>query len=515
MTHDPESTKSTDYRALVAGEISSEEYALRLKAAVAAEEEASARDAERRTRIGELVRGPSVFLSYAHEDRDIARTLAVELEKRGAAVWIDQGELRIGDSIIERVSAAITEVDYIVVLVSATSVASPWVAKELSLAATRVLARQGVKVLPVRIGNVPMPPSLGDILYLQLNANDVAGAADKIYRDLLSHQEERDVVPRTVEPPAATSEPWTLPIPALVQQALVEVRQSDTVALSAHLNGLPRAFAAAVHDKQDVDGVLDRLASLVAAFAGHEQDQWAAKYAKGFERVYNDVFDVYGIPKAGPDRVSPQELWLGVIVRLEAVGALAIRLQKWSLVRQLALTPVTGERPPYNPFALRHGLTMAARANLFDQREGNKEVQLSLLVMARDLVERLEPLVIDFPGNEEAVLNSLCQFDVLAALTAIGVGGSPDTRFYYTNFARFNTWRSEPAIRRLIEDPSVRAELFDGSDDDLALAVRVIDRLATREAFRFNGWDEIRDPIIVEFLAQHPQDEKRVNDTRW
>jgi hypothetical protein len=158
---------------------------------------------------------------------------------------------------------------------------------------------------------------------------------------------------------------------------------------------------------------------------------------------------------------------------------------------------------------------MAARANLFDQREGNKEVQLSLLVMARDLVERLEPLVIDFPGNEEAVLNSLCQFDVLAALTAIGVGGSPDTRFYYTNFARFNTWRSEPAIRRLIEDPSVRAELFDGSDDDLALAVRVIDRLATREAFRFNGWDEIRDPIIVEFLAQHPQDEKRVNDTRW
>jgi len=515
VTDEPQLTESADYRALVAGEISADEYARRLKEAVAAEEEASVRDAERRERIGELVRGPSVFLSYAHQDREVARMLAVELEKRGAAVWIDEGELRIGDSIIERVSTAITEVEYIVVLISPTSVASPWVAKELSLAATRVLARQGVKVLPVRIGDVPMPASLSDILYLQLESRDISGAADTIYRDLLSHQEERSASGRMAEPPAAASAPWTMTTSSLVQEALREARRDDSVALMARLNGLPPAVADAEHDQESLDEILDRLASVVATFAALDQDHWAARYAKGFERVYNDVFDSYGVPKVGLERLPPQQIWLDVIVRLEAVGALAVRLEKWSLVRQLALMPVAGERDPYHLFALRHGLTMATRANLFERHEGTQKVQLSLLIMAQECVERLEALSADFPSHEEAVLNSLCQFDVLAALAAINVGGSPDTRYYYTNFARFHTRRSEPALRRMIEDSSVRAQLFNGGDDALALAIRVLDRLATREAFRFNGWDDLRDPIILDFLSQHPQDEDRINKTLW
>jgi TIR domain len=515
LTDEPELSESADYQALVAGEIGPDEYARRLRDAVRAEEQSSVRDADRAERIGELVRGPSVFLSHSHDDKALARVLAVELEKRGAAVWIDEGELRVGDSIIESISKAITEVQYIVVLVSESSVGSPWVAKELSLATTRVLARQGVKVLPVRIGDVNMPPALSDLLYLQLNTSEVPAAAEKIYRDLLSHEAELTAARQSVSSPTGTtSASWILSGNELIQEALNEVRRGDSIALSARLNELPRAAAEAARDRSSLGELLDRLGSLIAAFASHEVDDWAMRYAKGFERIYNDTFDRYGASRADAEQILPEQIWLDVIVRLEAVGALAVRLEKWALVRQLALTPVTAERPPFYSFALRHGLTMAARARLFEIQDGDRTVQLSLLLLARECIEHLDALTVDLP-SEDVVLTSLCQFDTFAAFAAIAAGGAPDSRYYYTNFARFNTWRSEPAIRLLIEDASTRSLLFPRSDHALALAIRVVDRLAGSEAFRFNGWDAIQDPVILNFLQLNPQDEDQIRNTIW
>jgi len=46
---------------------------------------------------------PSIFISYAHEDRALADAFAKALEDEGARVWLDQGELLIGDSLIERI----------------------------------------------------------------------------------------------------------------------------------------------------------------------------------------------------------------------------------------------------------------------------------------------------------------------------------------------------------------------------------------------------------------------------
>jgi hypothetical protein len=44
----------------------------------------------------------SVFFSYSHADKAVARKLASYLNDQGFRVWIDEGELAIGDSIIER-----------------------------------------------------------------------------------------------------------------------------------------------------------------------------------------------------------------------------------------------------------------------------------------------------------------------------------------------------------------------------------------------------------------------------
>ena len=68
----------------------------------------------------------SVFISYSHADKQLARSLAGALERKGLGVWIDEGELQIGDSIIERIAQAIAEVEIFLVLVSESSRTSNW-----------------------------------------------------------------------------------------------------------------------------------------------------------------------------------------------------------------------------------------------------------------------------------------------------------------------------------------------------------------------------------------------------
>ncbi len=74
-----------------------------------------------------------VFLSYSHQDRDIARRYADALEAAGLSVWWDD-HLRSGEAFDEKIEAALRAAKAVVVLWSKTSVASRWVRAEATLA---------------------------------------------------------------------------------------------------------------------------------------------------------------------------------------------------------------------------------------------------------------------------------------------------------------------------------------------------------------------------------------------
>lgn len=135
-------------------------------------------------------RAPSIFISYSHADKGLARALADALRRRGLNVWIDAGELKIGDSLIERIATAIADIDFFLALVSESSRTSNWCQKELALAVTGELGREGVKVLPVRVGGVAMPAALADVFYLDLDESNVDEIADKVASAAPKHQDE-------------------------------------------------------------------------------------------------------------------------------------------------------------------------------------------------------------------------------------------------------------------------------------------------------------------------------------
>lgn len=174
-------------------------------------------------------RQPSIFVSYAHEDAVLAREFAKAMEAEGARVWLDQGELLIGDSLIDRISEAIAEFDFVAAMVSPSSVESNWCRKEVALAMSKQLRRGGrtVTVLPLRVGDVTMPPSLADVKWLELDPEQLAVCAAQVVRDAARHLAEAE--PSSSGPADnSTSRDWTGPTSLVSDADPVRILGVDT-----------------------------------------------------------------------------------------------------------------------------------------------------------------------------------------------------------------------------------------------------------------------------------------------
>jgi hypothetical protein len=105
------------------------------------------------------------FICHASEDKTAARALASAMTQLGTAVWLDEWEIRVGESIVQKVNSALGKATHLIVLLSNQSVRKPWVQRELSSALMRQLSQNSIRVLPVRLDDCAIPPILADIKY--------------------------------------------------------------------------------------------------------------------------------------------------------------------------------------------------------------------------------------------------------------------------------------------------------------------------------------------------------------
>lgn len=93
----------------------------------------------------------SIFLSHSHADKTFVRKLAADLRKAGARVWVDEAELQIGDSLIEKIREGIDEMEYVGAVLSPSSIASKWVQRELDVAMNLVIKSRHPFTLPLYV----------------------------------------------------------------------------------------------------------------------------------------------------------------------------------------------------------------------------------------------------------------------------------------------------------------------------------------------------------------------------
>ena len=72
-----------------------------------------------------------VFISHAHEDKaDVARPLTEALTERGLSVWLDEHELRIGDSLLRKIDEGLASSTFGVVVLSPDFFDKRWPRRE-------------------------------------------------------------------------------------------------------------------------------------------------------------------------------------------------------------------------------------------------------------------------------------------------------------------------------------------------------------------------------------------------
>jgi len=114
----------------------------------------------------------SVFLSHSHSDKPLARRLAADLRAEGHVVWIDEAEIEIGDSLVEKIREGLDQVEYVAAIISSASVESEWVKRELDIASNREIDENRVVVLPLISEKVELPGFLKGKFYADFSSEE-------------------------------------------------------------------------------------------------------------------------------------------------------------------------------------------------------------------------------------------------------------------------------------------------------------------------------------------------------
>jgi hypothetical protein len=107
----------------------------------------------------------SIFLSHNHKDKSFVRKLSERLQAHGIRTWVDEAEMRLGDSLLTKIETAIREFKYLGVVLSPNSVSSKWVRREVNMALNEEIHGNKVKVLPLLYQKCEIPGFLQDKVY--------------------------------------------------------------------------------------------------------------------------------------------------------------------------------------------------------------------------------------------------------------------------------------------------------------------------------------------------------------
>lgn len=120
-----------------------------------------------------------VFISHSFNDHDFVLLLAEKLRKDSIDVWIDDWELKVGDSIVQKINEGLENSSFLMIVFSEFSIKSDWVLRELNSTLMRQLtkkeSKKEVKILPILLEIEPteLPPLFSDLYAVRFSRNSI------------------------------------------------------------------------------------------------------------------------------------------------------------------------------------------------------------------------------------------------------------------------------------------------------------------------------------------------------
>ena len=121
-----------------------------------------------------------IFLSHTGADKEWVLTLAASLKALGLRVFVDKLEIGLGDNWVIKLSDALEQSRYLVLVLSTNTAGRPWVLQEL----TSFMAGHGPlgRLLPVLIDPVELPMILKATQALDATHRDASRVADELFK---------------------------------------------------------------------------------------------------------------------------------------------------------------------------------------------------------------------------------------------------------------------------------------------------------------------------------------------
>jgi hypothetical protein len=112
-----------------------------------------------------------IFISHSSQDRAFARQLAEDLRQLGHDPWLDEWEIRVGDSITQKVTEGIGRARYLAVVLTPHAIASHWVEKEWQAKYYEELHTGTPLILPLLLEDCDVPVFLRDKRYADFRSS--------------------------------------------------------------------------------------------------------------------------------------------------------------------------------------------------------------------------------------------------------------------------------------------------------------------------------------------------------
>jgi len=125
-----------------------------------------------------------VFIAHSSQDHQFVLKLAKKLQEDRIDVWIDDWEIKVGDSIVAKINEGLERSGFLIIVFSKHSLQSPWVQRELNATLMRQIQDNDAKILPIflEIRTEEVPPLFRDIYGVEFSS---IGINEDSYKKLI------------------------------------------------------------------------------------------------------------------------------------------------------------------------------------------------------------------------------------------------------------------------------------------------------------------------------------------
>lgn len=115
--------------------------------------------------------GKRLFISHSSKDKGFANCLYADLIEQGYNPWLDEWDIKAGQSIPSEIQKGLAAADYTLVLLSPHSVKSNWVTVEWETVFWDEINSRKTKVIPILLENCDIPQFLKTKKYVDFREN--------------------------------------------------------------------------------------------------------------------------------------------------------------------------------------------------------------------------------------------------------------------------------------------------------------------------------------------------------